>query len=108
MNIDQLNELTKRVTAESRRVDDLQDKFRQANNVADAMNNLRELTMRNNVYVSIVSDVGDKANVHIDSDQWPVLQGALLTVLTVQHERLMMALDKLDENGLEVDVNEGE
>jgi len=108
MNIDQLNELTKRVTAESRRVDDLQDKFRQANSVADAMNNLRELTMRNNVYVSIVSDVGDKANVHVDSDQWPVLQGALLTALTVQHERLKMALDKLDENGREVEVNEGE
>ncbi len=109
MNIEQLNTLITRVSTEQTRINELREAFQQCVALDGMITELRNMTMRNHAYVSVISDLGGNAvNVRADEESWPMLQGAMITALTLQREKLKSMLDVLDENGLELMRNEGE
>ncbi len=109
MNIEQLNTLITRVSTEQTRINELREAFQQYMMLDRTITEVRNMTMRNHVYVSAVSDLGGTAtNVRVDAESWPMLQGAMITALTLRREKLKSMLDVLDENGLELMDDEGE
>ena len=109
VNIEQLNTLMTRVSTEQTRINELKDAFQQYLMLDGAIAELRNMKMRNHAYVSVISDLGGSAvNVRVDEESWPMLQGAMITALTLRREKLKVMLDTLDENGLELINGEGE